>query len=31
MHNSGTFIRFVDGSVILLSHFGSTWRFVEFE
>ena len=31
MHNSGTFIRFVDGSVILLSHFGSTWRFVDLE
>jgi len=31
MHNSGTFIRFVDGSIILLSHFGSTWRFVDLE
>jgi len=28
MHNSGTFLRFVDGSVVLLSHFGGIWRFV---
>jgi hypothetical protein len=28
MHNSGTFLRFIDGSVVLLSHFGATWRFV---
>lgn len=28
MHNSGTFLRFIDGSVVLLSHFGGTWRFV---
>jgi len=28
MHNSGTFLRFIDGSVVLLAHFGGTWRFV---
>jgi hypothetical protein len=28
MHNSGTFLRSIDGSVVLLSHFGGTWRFV---
>jgi hypothetical protein len=28
MHNSGTFLRFIDGSVVLLLHFGATWRFV---
>jgi hypothetical protein len=28
MHNSGTFLRSTDGSVVLLSHFGATWRFV---
>ena len=28
MHNSGTFLRFIDGSVVLLSHFGGTWRFI---
>jgi hypothetical protein len=28
MHNSGTFLRFVDGSVVLLSHFGGAWRFI---
>jgi hypothetical protein len=28
MHNSGTFTKFIDGSICHLSHFGATWRFV---
>ena len=28
MHNSGTFLRFIDGSIVHLSHFGGLWRFV---
>ena len=29
MHNSATFLQFIDGSTVLLSHFGGMWRFFE--
>jgi hypothetical protein len=28
MHNSGTYLRLVDGSIVLLGHFGGMWRSV---